>query len=449
VITDLRVPITRLDEAAWIVTAYLVGYTAAMPLLGRAADIYGYRRLLLVSCALFAAGSFWGAVADGLWSLVAARAVQAVGGGGLVPVALAAGAALYEGRARVLALGLVAGAAEGGAVLGPLYGAAVLEALDWRWVFWLNLPLTALVVALVWRLLPGGRVRGGRLDWQGGVLAGSSLLALTIGLSGESLGARPLLLLVAAVLAAAFVVCEARAPSPLLPSSLFRSGGFASANAANLLLGSALVVALVEVPLFALVVLDRSPTEGALMLLRFTAPIPLGALAGGWLAGALPYSVVAGGGMATSAVGFAFLSRWDAGIGEPALTLQLVLAGAGFGIVLAPLAGSALAAARGGSEAVGAASLTIARMLGMTVGLAALTTWGLDAFTRRTSGLPLPLQEEGESDAAYEADLDRYRVEVTDAAVFVFSRIFLAAAALCVLAAMTAAWLREPARAPR
>ena len=201
-------------------------------------------------------------------------------------------------------------------------------------------------------------------------------------------------------------------------------------------------------PLFAVVVLDRSPTEGALMLLRFTALIPLGALLGGWLGGRLPYSAVAAGGMLASAAGFALLARWDADVGEPEISLDLALAGTGFGIVLAPLAGAALAAARGGSEAVASASLTIARTIGMTVGLAALTTWGLEAFRQRTSGLLLPLREQGESEADYGSRVDRYETQVTDAAVWVFDRIFVVAAALCVLAAATALWLRESRRLP-
>ena len=118
---------------------------------------------------LFAAGSLWAALADGLWSLVAARAVQAAGGGGLVPVALAVAASTPALRTRLLALGLVAGAAEAGSVLGPLYGGVFLEFADWRAVFWVNLPLTALLAAGAFRLLPrrAGACRAGRAGSAG------------------------------------------------------------------------------------------------------------------------------------------------------------------------------------------------------------------------------------------------------------------------------------------
>lgn len=448
VVRDFRVPITHLDDAAWIVNAYLLGYTAVLPLLARAADVRGLRPLFAVSCALFAAGSLWAALADGLWPLVAARSVQAVGGGGLVPVALAAAAILFHGRERLLALGLVAGAAEAGAVLGPLYGAGVLEAAGWRWVFWLNLPLVVLLLALAWPALRVPPPAPGRVDVLAGALAAGALVCLTVGLAGETLGDRPWLLAAAAALGGALGLRLRRSPDPLLPPRLLRARPFASANAASLLAGSALIVALVEVPLFATVVLERSATAGGLTLLQLTALIPVGALAGGWLAARVGVPAVGAAGMVACTLGFVRLSRWDASTGEPWLTLDLALTGIGFGLVLAPFAASALSVARGGHEATAAASLTVSRMVGMTVALAALTTWGLAEFDRRVAGTSLPLRRPGESEASYEARLERYRTVVVEAATAVFSRVFLVAAVLCLLAALVSAWLRDgrPAR---
>jgi MFS family permease len=446
VAVDLRLPFTDLDEASWIVTAYLLGYAAAMPLLGRVADVHGALPVFLVSAALFAAGSWWAALADGLWSLVAARTIQATGGGGMVPVALAVAAATPAPRSRLLALGLVAGAAEAGAVLGPLYGGAFLEVAGWRWVFWVNLPLTALLAAGALLLLPrdspGRRVP---VDWLGGLLAGLALLALTVGISSESVGlplaGRGAAFAAAAMLAAAFVLRSVRVVSPLLPPALYRHAAFAAANAANVLVGAALVVALVQVPLFAAAVLDRSPAQGGFLLLRLTALIPVGAIAGAWLAGRVPLRAVGAAGMLVSAAGFLRLSAWDGGTDELPLTVDLAVTGIGFGLVLVPLAESALGAARGGAEAVGAASLTIARTIGMLVGLAALTAWGTAAFDRRVSGLPVPLPQRGQAEAVHRRLLDEYEAHVEAAAVFVFGRLFLAAAALCALAALAALWL--------
>ena len=448
VIVDLRVPFTALDEASWIVTAYLLGYTVAMPLVGRLADLYGYRTLFAGCSALFVGGSWWAAESDGLWELVAARGVQAVGGGGMVPIALAATSTLASGRAQVLALGAVAGAAEAGGVLGPLYGTGMLELAGWRSVFWVNIPLGVCLLALVVLWLRARAEGIGRVDYLGGLLAAAVLLALTLGLSGGAVGIRGwprgLLFAAAAAAALAFVRQELSSGSPLVPLRVFRAPAFAAASGANLLVGAALIVALVEVPLFATVVLRDDTTGGGLTLLRLTALIPVGALLGGWAAGRLPLAAVSAAGMLVSAVGFGRLSWWGRGIGEPALTIDLAVTGLGFGIVLAPLAASALGAAGRGAQAVGASLLTVARMVGMMLALAALSTWGLAEFDRRVGGYELPLQEPGESDAAYDLRLDRYEEKVADAAVFVFDRLFLVAAGLCLAAAVLSAWLRAP-----
>jgi MFS family permease len=448
IIVDLRVPFTEFDEASWIVTAYLLGYTVAMPLVGRLADLYGYRPLFAACTALFVGGSWWAAESGGLGELVMARGVQAVGGGGMVPIALAATSALASGRARMLALGVIAGAAEAGGVLGPLYGTGMLELAGWRSVFWVNIPLGVVLLALVGACLQARAEGTGRVDYLGGLLAAVALLALALGLSGGGAGLRGwprgLAFAIAAIAALSFVRYELRSDSPLVPLRLFRAPAFASAGGANLLVGAALIVALVEVPLFATVVLRDDVTGGGLTLLRLTALIPLGALLGGWAAGRLPLSAVSAAGMLISAAGFARLSFWDRGIGEPALTIDLAVTGLGFGVVLAPLAGSALGAAGHGAQAVGASLLTVARMVGMMVALAALSTWGLGEFDRRVGGYELPLQEPGESDAAYDLRLDRYEEKVADAAVFVFDRLFLVAASLCLGAAVLSAWLRAP-----
>jgi hypothetical protein len=153
---------------------------------------------------------------------------------------------------------------------------------------------------------------------------------------------------------------------------------------------------------------------------------------------------VGAAGMLVAAAGFVRLSFWDTGVGEPALSLDLALTGFGFGLVLAPFAGSALGAARGEGEAIAAGTLTVSRILGMMVGLASLTTWALSSFRSRVSTMPLPLPRRGQSSAAYHALVLQYQEHVKDSAVFVFDRLFLVAAAICFAGALPALWLREP-----
>lgn len=392
IITDLHVSIGDLDQAAWLVTAYLLGFTAAMPLVGRLADAHGLRRAFAGCAALFAAGSLWGALAPDLSQLVAARGVQAVGGGGMVPIALAA----VPARRRLLGLGVVLAAAEAGTVLGPLYGALMVDTFGWRSVFWINLPLTGLL--LLGLVTLSSRGAGGR-GYLRPILAGVTLGALALGLAADlSWRARAPALAVAAALA-----LQARRLRP------------SSGVAVNFFVGAALIVALVILPVHANVVRHVDATHGALTLVQLTALIPVGALLGA------RFPRLAPAGMLLAAAGFVWLSQTDR-----LLALDLGLTGLGFGLVLAPVAEAAIERARG-SEAAAAAALTVGRMVGMMVGLASLTTWGLQEFNRRAGRYSLPTTA---------AEREPYERHLTDAALYVFGRLYLIAAALCVAGAL-------------
>ena len=147
---DLNVPFGEIDRMAWVITSFLIGYTVALPIAGRLADTCAKRTIYLGALALFALSSIPAALASDLWTLVVARAVQAAGSGALVPVTLGYASGWFKGGGRMVALGLVVAAAEVGAVLGPFWGAVITQALSWRWIFLLNVPLAGLVAALVW-----------------------------------------------------------------------------------------------------------------------------------------------------------------------------------------------------------------------------------------------------------------------------------------------------------
>ncbi|MBI4300101.1 MAG: MFS transporter, partial [Chloroflexi bacterium] len=185
-IVDLQVPFRHLDQATWIVTGYLLGYTVAMPLVGRLSDVYGRRRLYLWCLVAFFGGSLLAARAGDLPELVLARVVQAAGGGGLLPVTLAIASDIFPDRRRTLALGFTAAIAEAGGVIGPLYGAAITNALGWRWVFYINLPLAPIIGVLVYRLCRESQAERERIDFGGAATLSVALAALTLGLSQAS-----------------------------------------------------------------------------------------------------------------------------------------------------------------------------------------------------------------------------------------------------------------------
>ena len=438
IMLDLGITVDRLDDLAWIVTAYLLGFTVVMPLLGRAGDVYGYRRLYIGATLVFGAGSALVALAPSLGWLIGARVVQAVGGGALIPAAIALASERFPAARRPIVFGIVGAAAEMGAVLGPLYGGTIIHLLGWRWIFWTNLPVVVVLLAAV-AAVPVVRAAGGRLDVRGGVLLAAGLALVTLALSQRSLfqGGAVLPYALGGAGIVAFVLLarvERRAIEPVISGALFLSRRFAAAMSAQLLVGGALIMALVTVPLMTDTVLGESPLEGGLRLMRFTGAIPVGAIAGGYAARWLGPRIPTLAGLAIGAAGLLLMSTWDVSIRDPALSLHLVTGGLGFGLVIAPLVVSAVDVAGDAYRGTAAAWITVARMLGMTLGLAALSAWGMGYFQLLTTDLAFPLGGSAAAMAAYEAG-------VTGAALDVFSAFFRAGAALSLAAIVPALFL--------
>lgn len=188
IMSDVHIPINQLQRITWIITMYLLGYIAAMPLLGRASDRFGRKLVLQVSLTLFMVGSVVTALA-GHWGdfhlLIGGRTIQGVASGALLPVTLALGADLWAQRNRAGVLGGIGAAQELGSVLGPLYGIFIVYLFhDWRYVFWINVPLTLIAMVMIQFSLPSHeRVEEPeRVDLVGGVLLAVALGLAVIGL---------------------------------------------------------------------------------------------------------------------------------------------------------------------------------------------------------------------------------------------------------------------------
>lgn len=411
-VTDLRINAADVDRYVWIVNSYLLAYVVAIPVVGRISDLLGRTLAFQGSLALFVLGSVICASANDLAVMVLGRAIQGAGGGALLPVTMAlVGDLLPPGR-RAAALGLVGAIDTLGWVTGPLWGALLVEIgpgqESWRWVFVVNLPL-ALVAAIAIGRSGGTSPRRSsdwlrRLDIPGALLLAATLIALNLGLSaGGELGApsggaralggsrNPLadyvapLLIAAAVLAALTVWRQIQAPWPLLPVRLFHDRRFAAAIAANFLVGASLIVAMVDVPVVTslLVDFDAVSRVSALMLAPFTALIALLSVAGGRISHRLGFRLTATLGLLLVAAGYAAL--WVGLRGEtlPSMVPGLIVAGAGFGLVFAPIGATAIDAAPDADRGVAAAMTLVFRLLGMTIGISALTAIAV----RRLQGL--------------------------------------------------------------
>ena len=441
-IKDLRVPITRLDDAAWIVDGYLLGYAASLPLIGRLSDVRG-RRVVLFGCfGLFLLGSVAVALAPGLWWLVAARLVQAIGGGGLLPVGLALAVDDSDGRAWIVLLGIVGAVAEAGAVLGPLYGGVITNWLGWRWIFWIHIPLVAALSLATWWSLrsyksPASRER---VDWLGAAWIAIGLGVLIVGLSQIAsrhprVPVPPAWLVVAGlVLLAAYAVVAYRWDSPVVDVHLFKRVGFAAASVVSILIGVAFIIVMVDVPLLANAVFKRTALESGLMLMRFSVFLPIGGVIGGFAARRFGNRPTGAVGLALIALGLFSVSMWPASVDDLRITRDLAFAGFGFGLLLAPVVGSAVAAV-GPKHAGTATALThVSRVIGMMVGLSVLTSWGLARFQAAMAEVPLPLPRLDEAAELYQQRVAEYQ-DILEAAIWgIYRDTFFAAAVVTLVA---------------
>ena len=488
--TAADLTIDQLQRAAPIVSGFLLGYIGILPLIGRIADLRGRLPVLVGSLVIFAVGSVITAAAYDLDSMVAGRFLQGLGGGGLVPATLALVADLWPAERRGVPLGVVGAVQELGSVLGPLLGAVILAAADWRAIFWVNTAVGLVLAAAILACrqaapaAPGVRARRrGRPDVLGALLAlvavavlavlmaeprnlvtdvtyglaflpvtgdsrwlsplalalyalllllvlrqvtaehplvqwrswpatarltdvpGALLLALA--LAGIILAfasadpevhvlspAGPYLLAGSALAALLFGWRQMRARHPLIPRGALSARQAWGAIAVSFAVGAALISALVDIPFFArLTAYPTSQLDAALVLVRFLAALPVGALIGGWLTRSVDAASLTAGSMALAAGGFFWMSTWNADALESAwATAPLVIAGLGFGGAIAPVNAALLARTDPQVHGVASALLVVARMVGMLVGISALTTIGLRRFYDVAGRIP-PIEE--------------------------------------------------------
>jgi MFS family permease len=478
----LGIDVEHISEAAWIITGYLLGYTVAMPLFGRLADIRGRRIMTLVALFLFLVGSAFCSlggferfsVFQRLDIFVVARVIQAAGGGALVPIAMSAAADMFPLRRRALMLGIVGGAAEAGGVLGPLYGVALAALWYWPLIFIINIPLSLFLVVVFARVLrgdlrhpeysvPQGPSNGGsetestpqaathrwwnrgRVDYGGAALMALTLAGVTLGLGTGSatLGmesASPVnwpWLVVGAVAFIAFVFWERLHPRPLVRLDFLRMPAFASANIANLLVGVGLIIGMAGISLYAQTLFGLSEIGAGLLLVELTLPIPIGAVIGGWIADRIGCRVTAVLGFLVAATGYLLVSNWPLDPDFWTKLTGLAIAGLGFGFVVGPIGTSATTPVGPKWMATGAALVTVSRMVGMAVGLAAISSWGVRRVNElATKSVAVVVRTPEMNDLDYQSALTQARL--LDSLHHVFSEFFLIAAIAVAVAIIPA-----------
>lgn len=464
IINDLGLTLPDgLDDAAWIVNVYLIAFVSVMPLAGRLSDVIGRRSLFMLAYGVFLVGTIVIPLSSSMAPFLVGRVLTAIGGGAMVPVALAVVGDVFSEDRRARALGSLGAIETMGWVWGPLYGALLVRFLDWRWQFWLNIPLALVGMALAWWALAdvdATRSKVRSVDWTGAVLLALTLIALDLALLGnaeiqsvsgleELQGGSGfdfrLLIPVAAILGWLFVRHERTAVDPLIDPAFFRSRNLRMALLVNLLVGAALIIAMVDVPIFVNAIeidLERSAVLAGWILAALTAAMAVASWVGGRLAERLSYRTPTVIGMALAAVALLVMGlTWDPQLSYVFGAVQLALLGAGLGLVFAPTTATVVDASPPGQRGAAAAIVMIVRLVGLSVGLAALTAWGLARFNALRQDLELPsITDPGFQEAITEAS-----ARLTADAI---SETFLAAAGITLLGVFAAFFASRDATPP-
>jgi len=379
-----------LQHLSWVVTAYLLASTVVGPLYGKLGDLYGRKRVLQVAIVIFLVGSALCGLSQSMPQLIAFRAIQGLGGGGLIVVSMAVVGDLVAPRDRGRYQGLFGGVFAVAVVAGPLLGGFFVDNLSWRWIFYINLPFGLVALAVI---AIGFRSRQvttrHRIDWLGTIVlaAGLSGVILYTSLGGASYpwDAPGMLATISAgvALLALFPLVESRAAEPILPPELFRNATFRTAGAIGFVVGFALFGSVTFIPLYLQIVKGHSATDSGLLMTPMMLGVLFTSTASGFLISRYGrYRVFPIIGTAIATVGLYLLSTLEVATATEVAAGYMLLLGLGLGLVMQVLVLAAQNAVDYRLLGVATSGATLFRQIGGAIGVSVFGAIFTNELTR-------------------------------------------------------------------
>lgn len=379
-----------LDRYAWVFTAYMLASTASMPIWGKLSDIYGRKPFYIGSMALFVLGSALSGAAQSMNQLILFRAIQGLGAGAMLPIAQAIIGDVFTPVERGKYQGLISGVFGLASVFGPTLGGYITDNLDWRWIFYVNLPVGIAAMIAVYLTLPRLQPSGHRsIDYLGAALLVAGIVPMLLGftwagstypwLSSPIVG----LFGFSAVMLLAFIWVEQRATEPILPLSLFRNDIVAVSSISAFLAGVGMFGTLLFIALFVQGVLGQSATRSGAV----TTPTMLGLVVSSIISGQLMsrwgrYRIISLIGLSIATVGTFLLSRMDIHTSMTTVVINMVIVGLGLGGVMPLYVIVVQNAVHPSMIGVATSSLAFFRFIGGTIGAAVLGSFLTGTFGR-------------------------------------------------------------------
>ena len=394
------------QDYTWVITAYLLASTVAVPIYGKLSDIYGRRIFFLGGMVVFLIGSALSGTSQNMTQLIAYRALQGLGAGALMPIAQAIIGDIFPPAERGKWQGLFIAVFGFATILGPVLGGSITDNWGWRWVFYINMPVGVFALITAGLTMPRlARRRQHRIDYLGAVTlvlwAVPLLLALSLG--GQTVNGTQLawnswqvlgLFAFAALLLVAFITTELRAAEPIISPRLFRTSIFTVSIVTMMLLSAAMFGAIAFLPLFVQGALGQSATNSGLVITPMMIGFMISSLVGGQLLSRTGrYKVLALVGFSIAAVGMFLLSRMSISTSSAELVRNMVITGLGIGVMLSLFTIVVQNAFPFRQLGEVTATLSFFRQMGATVGLAVFgVVLSNSLLSNLQANIPAPLK---------------------------------------------------------